>query len=85
MLHCHMTSLVTHDIPISDPHIPNVSMLTGGFPLQNDQRGATSFLNYKLTDTALVIANSKLVYVALEMETSTFIAHINLLALQQGN
>ena len=57
----------------------------GASPFQDDQRGATSFLNYKLTDTALVIANSYLVYVALEMETSTFGAHINLLALQQGN
>ena len=82
-----MTSFVTHDIsrPISDPHIPNVSMLTGGFPLQNDRCGATSFLNYKLTDTALVIANSYLAHVALEMETSTFVAHIELLALQQAN
>ena len=60
-------------------------MITGGFPLQNDQHGATSFLNYKLTDTALVIANSYLAYVALEMETSTFVAHIELLALQQAN
>ena len=60
MLHCHMTSLVTHDIsrPTSDPHKPNVSLLTEGFPFQDDQCGATSFPNYKLTDTALVIANS---------------------------
>ena len=84
-----MTSLVTHDIsrPISDPHNPNAMSpcSLGVSPFQDDQRGATSFLNYKLTDTALVIANSYLVYVALEMETSTFVAHINLLALQQGN
>ena len=82
-----MTSLVTHDIsrPISDPHKPNVSLLTGGFPFQDDQRGATTFPNYKLRDTALVIANSYLAYVALEMETSTFVAHIELLALQQAN